>query len=200
MPFPKGKKHSPETRERMRLGQLKAAETQRGVRKKPICPVCKTEKKAVGRAYCTECGRKKTKFKALLNTYGLTESDYYKLEAESGGVCAICGREVKLFVDHNHDTGEIRGLLCMLCNTAIGKLRDDPRMLLRAVMYLIDSGEKISFDDIFLEHGALIRLLIAKGLFTEEEYFEELVKGVEDEHRQYEARLSARYGSTIRLV
>lgn len=51
-----------------------------------------------------------------------------------------------------------------------------------------------------VEHGALIRLLITKGLFTEEEYFEELVKGVEDEQRQYEARLSAQYGGTIRLV
>jgi hypothetical protein len=49
-------------------------------------------------------------------------------------------------------------------------------------------------------HGALIRVLIAKGLFTEEEYFEQLVLGVEDEQRLYEERLSARYGATIRLV
>ena len=51
-----------------------------------------------------------------------------------------------------------------------------------------------------VEHGALVRLLIAKGLFTEEEYFEELVKGVEDEKRLYEERLSARFGGKITLV
>jgi hypothetical protein len=51
-----------------------------------------------------------------------------------------------------------------------------------------------------VEHGALVRLLIAKGLFTEQEYFEELVKGVEDEQRLYEERLSARFGGKIKLV
>lgn len=45
-----------------------------------------------------------------------------------------------------------------------------------------------------VEHGALVRVLIAKGLFTEEEYFEQLVLGVEDEKRLYEERLSARFG------
>jgi transcription termination factor NusB len=51
-----------------------------------------------------------------------------------------------------------------------------------------------------IEHGALVRILIAKGLFTEEEYFEELVKGVEDEKRLYEERLSARYGGRTKIT
>lgn len=51
-----------------------------------------------------------------------------------------------------------------------------------------------------VEHGALVRLLIAKGLITHEEYMAELVAGVEDEQRQYEERLSARLGSKITLV
>ena len=51
-----------------------------------------------------------------------------------------------------------------------------------------------------VEHGALVRVLIAKGVFTEEEYFEELVKGVEQEQRLYEERLSARLGGKIKLV
>lgn len=51
-----------------------------------------------------------------------------------------------------------------------------------------------------IEHGALVRLLIKKGLITEEEYMAELVAGVEDERRQYEERLSARYGTKITLV
>jgi hypothetical protein len=52
----------------------------------------------------------------------------------------------------------------------------------------------------FVEHGALVRVLIAKGLFTEEEYFEQLVLGVEDEKRQYEERLSARYGGKTKIT
>ena len=39
-------------------------------------------------------------------------------------------------VDHDHATGEIRGLLCVNCNSAIGKLRDDPILLQRATCYL----------------------------------------------------------------
>lgn len=51
-----------------------------------------------------------------------------------------------------------------------------------------------------VSHGALVRLLIAKGILTEEEYFEELVKGVEDEKRLYEERLSARYGGKTKIT
>lgn len=51
-----------------------------------------------------------------------------------------------------------------------------------------------------VEHGALARLLIKKGIITDEEYMAELVAGVEDERREYEERLSARYGSKITLV
>lgn len=50
-----------------------------------------------------------------------------------------------------------------------------------------------------VEHGALVRLLITKGLITNEEYMAELAAGVEDEQRQYEERLSARHGATIKL-
>jgi transcription termination factor NusB len=48
-------------------------------------------------------------------------------------------------------------------------------------------------------HGALIRVLIAKGICTEEEYFEELVKGVEAEKAAYEERLSARFGGRTKI-
>jgi len=50
-----------------------------------------------------------------------------------------------------------------------------------------------------VEHGALVRVLIAKGIFTEEEYFEELVKGVEAEQAAYEARLTARFGGKTKI-
>lgn len=51
-----------------------------------------------------------------------------------------------------------------------------------------------------VEHGALVRLLIKKGLFTDEEYMAELVAGVEEEKRMYEERLSQRLGGKITLV
>lgn len=55
--------------------------------------------------------------------------------------CEICGRPdggngKPLAVDHCHVTGHVRGLLCMLCNTALGKLQDSPDLLRKAIEYL----------------------------------------------------------------
>lgn len=59
-----------------------------------------------------------------------------------GGRCAICRREPeqgrRLAVDHDHATGEVRGLLCKACNTALGMFRDDVASLARAIGYLAD--------------------------------------------------------------
>lgn len=56
---------------------------------------------------------------------------------KQGGRCAVCGEEKKLHVDHCHDTGKVRGMLCFACNTGIGKLKDDPDLLLAAHRYLL---------------------------------------------------------------
>lgn len=62
--------------------------------------------------------------------YGLTVEDFGKLLASQGGVCAICAgtdEQRRLSVDHDHETGEVRGLLCSGCNGAkLGRLGDDP--------------------------------------------------------------------------
>lgn len=85
-----------------------------------------------------------------LRRYGLTIEQYEAMFAAQGGVCAICrlpernrqphrkdGKWVDpLAIDHDHATGKVRGLLCMLCNTAIGKFGDDPVMLRQAADYL----------------------------------------------------------------
>ena len=80
----------------------------------------------------------------LKNKYGLTLEDYEKLFESQNGVCAICEKREQqnklLAVDHNHKTGAIRGLLCSLCNTAIGKLNDDPILIKKALNYLVSKG------------------------------------------------------------
>jgi hypothetical protein len=60
--------------------------------------------------------------------YRITEEEYAVILAYQKGVCAGCGRapgNIRLAVDHCHKTGRIRGLLCWLCNRAIGILRDN---------------------------------------------------------------------------
>jgi hypothetical protein len=63
-----------------------------------------------------------------LKRYGLTEAQYQAMLAAQDGKCAICGRLAVeerwgvLPVDHNHETGVVRGLICMTCNTTLGRL------------------------------------------------------------------------------
>lgn len=85
--------------------------------------------------------------------YGLTPDEYAALHKAQGGVCAICGQpetrihkgvKVDLCVDHDHDTGEVRGLLCGMCNYGVGHFRDDVALLQKAIDYLnrstLDTG------------------------------------------------------------
>jgi len=75
-------------------------------------------------------------------TYGLTLEQYDSMLENQDGLCAICGKKSShshhknLCIDHNHETGKIRGLLCDLCNKGIGCLRDDVDLLRSAVLYL----------------------------------------------------------------
>ena len=61
---------------------------------------------------------------------------------EQQGCCKICNiseadaNGKRLHVDHNHVTGQVRGLLCTRCNTAIGKFKDDPKIIRNAIAYI----------------------------------------------------------------
>lgn len=71
--------------------------------------------------------------------YGLSLEDYTALLEKQGGRCAVCGTPPdgrRLSVDHNHETGEVRGLLCLNCNTTLGKVGDSPEILMEAIAYL----------------------------------------------------------------
>jgi len=69
---------------------------------------------------------------------------YESLVSEFGELCMICGAEPsnnrRLFIDHNHSTNEIRGLLCSNCNTGLGMFYDNPAILMSAISYLRRGG------------------------------------------------------------
>lgn len=80
----------------------------------------------------------------LRRNYGINFGDYSRMLGEQGGRCAICGSPPtggpksasRLHVDHDHDTGVVRGLLCNRCNLGIGYFADDPARLAAAIKYL----------------------------------------------------------------
>ena len=93
--------------------------------------------------YRKEWGRKnknRTRDYALQNKFGISLIEYEQLSFNQNDVCAICKEECNrgnnLVVDHNHSTGEVRGLLCHRCNTAIGLMRDNIDFLKSAIEYL----------------------------------------------------------------
>jgi predicted ATPase len=113
-------------------------------------PAIGKDGKAVARLRCTthhrahrKAARTKAKDVRLARTYELPEGvGYAALYASQGGRCYVCrratGKVKRLAVDHNHRTGEVRGLLCGPCNKGvIGHLREDPEALRRAIVYLL---------------------------------------------------------------
>lgn len=81
----------------------------------------------------------------LKKLYGVTLDWYKEQSAKQGDACAICnqpetavirGKVISLAVDHCHDTGKVRGLLCAACNTAIGSMKHNRDLLQKAIAYL----------------------------------------------------------------
>lgn len=83
-----------------------------------------------------------------LREYNLTIDDFNAMWVQQGGKCAICDHDMEpkgrkkeaVSVDHNHATGNVRGLLCRGCNHGIGNLKDSPEVLKRAIQYLERHG------------------------------------------------------------
>lgn len=100
--------------------------------------------------------RKRVYQRQCLKKYGLTPEDYDKLLETQGGVCAVCGEKEtlvqsyrgkpyglkRLAVDHNHQSGLVRGLLCSRCNLVLGRVEDNPSILHKMVAYLTQYGAR----------------------------------------------------------
>jgi hypothetical protein len=105
------------------------------------------------RTYCLPCDREYERVNRrdyrknwqLKNHYGITLEQYKEMLKEQNGLCAICGNPETdkigetlstLAVDHDHETGRVRGLLCKKCNTAIGLFFENIDTIKKAIKYL----------------------------------------------------------------
>lgn len=84
----------------------------------------------------TEKNHGSTRNKHLKERYGLTHDEVAAMVEAQGGTCAICQVKDAEHVDHDHETGEVRGILCFTCNVGLGNFNDDPERLLLAHRYL----------------------------------------------------------------
>lgn len=79
-------------------------------------------------------------------TYGISREDYDSMRIEQNHCCYICGMHESdnhnkiLYVDHDHDTGQVRKLLCSKCNHGLGLFNDSPLLLEKAAQYLEAHG------------------------------------------------------------
>ena len=85
----------------------------------------------------------------LIRLFGMTQDDYDKLLKSQNGLCAICGiashpeagkgrGSPRCFpVDHDHQTGKVRAILCHECNKGLGGFKEDPKLMTKAIQYLL---------------------------------------------------------------
>lgn len=92
---------------------------------------------AKGNRICSEeCSSLRAKNRYYQSNYGMSLEEYRQKSQLQSSRCAICRREANLFVDHCHQTGQVRGLLCSRCNSALGLFMDDLGSLSKAIEYL----------------------------------------------------------------
>jgi hypothetical protein len=98
---------------------------------------CAKRWKEANRDKCAQAARARH----LQKEYGLTFAEYNAMVEKQDGLCAICGgppmnKHGKLYVDHCHNTGKVRALLCDQCNHGLGNFRDDIELVAAALEYL----------------------------------------------------------------
>ena len=115
-----------------------------------LCNYCDQEKEIAlfeltGHGYlrniCRKCRHKRKKPKHLARTYGVSYQHLLMIKESQDYRCAICGTHDEnttrgLVIDHDHDTNKVRGYLCEPCNRGIGFLRENTKVLAKAIEYL----------------------------------------------------------------
>jgi Recombination endonuclease VII len=109
-----------------------------------------------GRAVCAACRvddrsrpyRAAYMLEYTLRQHGLTRADYERMIAAQDGRCAICRSSTPLgrgrwHIDHDHVTGQVRGLLCNNCNRGIGYFGDDPEVIAAAARYVAEARQQM---------------------------------------------------------
>ena len=93
--------------------------------------------KGAPRRWCKTC-EKANQARQRVKRYGITVDDYAEMLVSHENKCGICGREFSRspHIDHDHNTGKVRGLLCYPCNSGLGQFQDSPEILKKAVEYL----------------------------------------------------------------
>lgn len=85
---------------------------------------------------CKACRAVQGRQGHLRRQYGITEAERDELIASQAGVCCICLSAPAAHVDHCHNTGRVRGVLCFSCNAALGQFKDRPDAIRRAAVYV----------------------------------------------------------------
>lgn len=95
--------------------------------------------KAYGKEW-SKNNRQRRRIHQIKHKYGLSEEDYEKIPK----ICTIYRATEKLRIDHSHQSGRVRGMLCNHCNTGLGLFRDDPTLLYRAADYVLGALPEIN--------------------------------------------------------
>lgn len=116
-------------------------------RKAGICTDCGKTPPLTGRLLCFTCKRRhqeksrnyrlRHSYQAIKRKYGLTGEQYNILLQTQNGLCALCGTSPRsLCVDHDHNTGRVRALLCKPCNVLLGQVENKPLLIEKMISYL----------------------------------------------------------------
>lgn len=108
--------------------------------RRPLCKHCRNEVRRNRYNKVKDDNQFKTKKKDMQIKwrYGISLEQYNEMYERQGGVCAVCSKvsDKKLCIDHDHETGQVRALVCDRCNRAMGASNDDAVILRLCAEYL----------------------------------------------------------------
>lgn len=140
---------------------------------RPDCKPCKRAKHAAW--VKTPDGRRVVRNGIIARMFGLSPDCFEQMKRSQEGVCDICkqpetkrhrsGTICELSVDHDHETGKVRALLCSACNAALGLFREDPDRMRAAAAYIEHHSAAASSPTAPVDSASL-----TGGLFADEAF------------------------------